>query len=215
VSFHRVSPAGEEGYPGTVTTRVTYRLSGSTLSIGIRASTDAHTIVNVVHHSYFNLAGHDAGTIDDHVVTVHASHYLPVDDELIPTGEVRAVAGTPFDFRTSAPIGDRVFDHNWVLDDWTPDVMRDVAVVDEPRSGRRMTVSTNQPGLQLYTGEHLAGLTGKGGVAGYPAFAGLALEAQGFPDAVHHAQFPSTALLPGQTYVNDVAFAFASCAPPG
>ncbi|WP_237569003.1 aldose epimerase family protein [Mycolicibacterium lacusdiani] len=215
VSFHRVSPAGEEGYPGTLTTRVTYRLSGSTLSVGVRASTDAPTVVNVVHHSYFNLAGHDAGTIDDHVVTVHASHYLPVDQDLIPTGEVRAVAGTPFDFREPAPIGGRVFDHNWVLDDWTPDVMRDVAVVHEPRIGRRMTVSTNQPGLQLYTGEHLAGLTGKGAVAGYPAFAGLALEAQGFPDAVHHEHFPSTALLPGQTYVNDVAFAFASCALPG
>ena len=94
-------------------------------------------------------------------------------------------------------------------------IMLDDAVVDEPGSGRRMTVSTNQPGLQLYTGEHLAGLTGKGEVAGYPAFAGLALEAQGFPDAVHHAHFPSTTLLPGQTYVNDVAFAFASCAPPG
>jgi aldose 1-epimerase len=217
VTFHRVSPAGEEGYPGTLTTRLTYRLRGSTLSVGVRASTDAPTVVNVVHHSYFNLAGHDAGTIDDHVATVHASHYLPVDDELIPTGEVRAVAGTPFDFRTPAPVGGRgvAFDHNWVLDDWAPGVMRDVAIVDEPRSGRRMTVSTNQPGLQLYTGEHLAGLTGKDAVAGYPAFAGLALEAQGFPDAVHHAHFPSTELLPGQTYVNDVAFAFASCAPPG
>jgi aldose 1-epimerase len=217
VSFHRVSPAGEEGYPGTLTTRVTYRLSGSTLRVGVRASTDAATVVNVVHHSYFNLAGHDAGTIDDHVVQVHASHYLPGDDELIPTGEVRAVAGTPFDFRTPAPVGERgvAFDHNWVLDDWAPDVMREVAVVDDPGSGRRMTVSTNQPGLQLYTGEHLAGLTGKGAVAGYPAFAGLALEAQAFPDAVHHAHFPSTALLPGQTYVNDVAFAFASCALPG
>lgn len=217
VSFHRVSPAGEEGYPGTLTTRVTYRLSGSTLSVGVRASTDAPTVVNIAHHSYFNLAGHDAGTVDDHVVTVHASHYLPVDGELIPTGEVRAVAGTPFDLRTPAPIGGRgvAFDHNWVLDDWVPGVMRDVAVVDEPRSGRRMTVSTNQPGLQLYTGEHLAGLTGKGAVTGYPAFAGLALEAQGFPDAVHHAHFPSTELLPGQTYVSDVAYAFASYAPPG
>jgi aldose 1-epimerase len=170
-----------------------------------------------VHHSYFNLGGHDSGTIGDHVLTVHGSRYLPVDHDLLPTGEVRAVDGTPFDFRTPAPIGAAgvAFDHNWVLDDWTSDVMRDVAVVDEPRTGRRMTLSTNQPGLQVYTGEHLAGVSGKGAVAGYQAFAGLALEAQNFPDAVHHRHFPSVELLPGQTFANDVAFAFSSYAPPG
>ena len=208
VTFRRTSPAGEEGYPGTLTASVTYRLSGTTLSVQMRAVTDAPTIVNLAHHSYFNLGGHDAGTALDHVLQLRGSSYLPVDDDLLPTGEIRRVDGTLFDFRTPATIGDRgvAFDHNWVLDG---DGMRDVAVLDHAGSGRRMTVSTDQPGLQFYAGEHLAGATGKGAVGTYPAFAGLALEAQNFPDAPNHSHFPSVSLLPGETYRNDVTFVFS------
>lgn len=212
VTFWRVSPAGEEGYPGTLTASVTYQLTDSTLRVAIRATTDAPTVVNIVSHPYVNLGGHDAGTVDDHVVTIAAGAYLPVDEASLPTGEVRAVAGTPFDFRTPAPVGDRgvAFDHNWVLDGAG---MREVAVVDHPGSGRRLTVSTDQPGLQLYTGRHLEGLSAKGSAGSYPAFGGLALEAQNFPDAPNHDDFPSAVLLPGQTYVNNIAYAFLCDCP--
>jgi aldose 1-epimerase len=209
VTFWRVSPDGEEGYPGTLTASVTYRLTDSTLRVGIRATTDAPTLVNIVAHPYVNLGGHDAGTIDDHLLAIAADSYLPVDEASLPTGEVRAVGGTPFDFRTAAPVGGRgvAFDHNWVLDGTG---MRAVAVVDHPDSGRRLTVSTNQPGLQFYAGSHLGGLSAKGSAGRrYPAFAGLALEAQNFPDAPNHLGFPSAELLPGQTYANDVEYAFS------
>jgi aldose 1-epimerase len=208
VTFWRVSPAGEEGYPGTLTVSVTYRLTNSVLSVAIRASTDAPTVANIVHHPYVNLGGHDAGTVDDHVVAIAGGSYLPVDEASLPTGEVRAVAGTPFDFRTPARVGGRgvAFDHAWVLDGTG---MRAVAVVEHPGSGRRLTVSTNQPGLQFYAGGKLEGLSAKGSAGRYPAFAGLALEAQNFPDAPNHPNFPSAVLLPGQTYANDVEYAFS------
>lgn len=208
VTFWRVSPAGEEGYPGTLTAHVTYRLTGSTLAVAIRATTDAPTVVNIVVHPYWNLGGHAAGTIDDHVLRIAADAYLPVDEAGLPTGEVRAVAGTPFDFRTPAPVGGRgvAFDHCWVLDG---DGMRAVAVVEHPGSGRRVTVSTNQPGLQFYAGGKLEGVSAKDPAGRYPARAGLALEAQNFPDAPNHHGFPSAELLPGQTYVNDVEYDFS------
>lgn len=223
VTFWRVSPDGEEGYPGTLVTSVTYRLSDGALDIDIEATTDAPTVANIVHHSYFNLAGHDAGTVLDQVLEVRGSHYLPVDDELLPTGEIRAVAGTPFDFREPTPIGKNIaevdnsgagrptgdivgYDHNWVLDG---SGMRPVVVATDPASGRRLTMSTNQPGVQLYVGGYLSGVTGKAPVTTYPAFAGFTLETQTFPDAVNHANFPSAALYPGQTYHNAVRFDFS------
>jgi aldose 1-epimerase len=223
VTFWRVSPDGEEGYPGTLVTSVTYRLSDSALEIDIEATTDAPTVANIVHHSYFNLAGHDGGTVLDQVLQVRASHYLPVDEELLPTGEIRAVAGTPFDFREPTPIGKNIaevdnsgagrptgdvvgYDHNWVLDGIG---MRPVVVATDPASGRRLTMSTNQPGVQLYVGGYLAGVTGKAPVSTYPAFAGFTLETQTFPDAVNHSHFPSAALYPGQTYRNAVRFDFS------
>lgn len=208
VRFWRVSPAGEEGYPGTLNASVTYRLTGSTLRVTIRADTDAPTIANIVAHPYWNLGGHGTGTVDDHLVTIAAGAYLPVDAAGLPTGEVCAVAGTPFDFRTPAPVGGRgvAYDHTWVLDGTG---MRTVATVEHSGSGRRVSLSTNQPGLQLYTGRHLEGLSAKAPAGRYPAFAGLALEAQNFPDAPNHRSFPSAELLPGQTYVNDVEYAFS------
>ncbi|BBY26407.1 aldose epimerase family protein [Mycolicibacterium sediminis] len=210
VTFSRVSPDGEEGYPGTLTVSATYRLAGTTLSVDVHATTDAPTIVNVVHHTYVNLAGHDAGTVADHSLQVRGSSYLPVDEAVLPTGEVRAVAGTPFDFRTPAPIGGRGvdIDHTWVLDGVGT---REVAVLVDPRSGRRMAVTTDQPGLQVYAGGHLGGATAKGAGGAYRAGAGVALEAQHFPDAPNHRHFPSVELRPGEDYTSTVRFDFTAC----
>ena len=224
VTFWRISPNGEEGYPGTLTTSVTYRLQKSTLSIDIRATTDAATVVNIVHHSYFNLAGHESGTVLDHVLEMRSSFYTPVDDDLLPTGEILAVAGTPFDFRTPTPIGKNIaevthsgagrvtdsgvgYDHNWVLDGVG---MREVVFITDPSSGRRLTMSTNQAGVQLYVGGYLDGVTGKAPANAYKAFAGLTLETQTFPDAVNHSHFPAAELHPGQTYHNAMKFDFTA-----
>lgn len=232
VTFWRISPNGEEGYPGTLTSAVTYRLDRSALSIAMRATTDAATIVNIAHHSYFNLGGHESGTILDHLVKMRSSFYIPVDDELLPTGEVLAVEGTPFDFRQATPVGTNMarvshsgaghstertsgYDHNWVLEGTG---MREVAVITDPRSGRRLTMSTNQPGVQFYAGGYLNGVTGKAPAEEYEAFAGLALEAQNFPDAVNYSHFPQANLQPGETYLNKVRFDFSavsSSAGPG
>jgi aldose 1-epimerase len=224
VTFWRVSPDGEEGYPGTLITSVTYLLIGSTLTVEIRATTDAPTVVNIVHHSYFNLGGHESGSVLDHVLEMRSSFYLPVDDELLPSGEVLAVDGTPFDFRMPTPIGKNIgavqhsgagrvtesgvgFDHNWVLDGIG---MREVVFVTDPRSGRRLTLSTNQPGVQLYVGGYLEGVTGKPPAGAYKAFADFTLETQTFPDAVNHAHFPQAGLRPDQTYVNSMRFDFST-----
>jgi aldose 1-epimerase len=224
VTFWRISPQGEEGYPGTLTTSVTYRLEDSALSVDIQATTDAPTVVNIVHHSYFNLGGHDSGTILEHLLEMRSSHYLPVDDDLLPSGEVLAVADTPFDFRTPTPIGKNIdavthsgagrvtessvgYDHNWVLDGAG---MRDVVILTDPKSGRRLTMSTNQPGVQVYVGGYLEGVTGKSPLGAYPAFAGLTLETQTFPDAPNHSHFPQATLHPGETYLNKVRFDFST-----
>lgn len=224
VTFCRVSPDGEEGYPGALTASVTYRLEGSALTVDITATTDATTVANIVHHSYFNLAGHDSGTILEHVLEIRGAHYLPVDDELLPTGEVRPVAGTPFDFRTPTPIGERIaevdnsgagratgdvvgYDHNWVLDG---SGMREVLIATDPVSGRRLALSTNQPGLQLYVGGYLDGVTGKAPVSSYPTFAGFAAEAQLFPDSVNHPHFPDPTLNPGEVYHSQIRFDFSA-----
>ena len=223
VTLRRTSLDGEEGYPGTLTATVTYRLEDGALTVDIGATTDAATVANIVHHSYFNLAGHDSGTVLDHELQIRASHYLPVDDELLPTGEIRPVAGTPFDFRTSTPIGKRIgevdnagsgrrsgdvagYDHNWVLEGTG---MREVLIATDPGSGRRMELSTDQPGLQLYTGGYLDNVTAKAPATSYCAFAGFAAEAQHFPDSVNHSHFPDATLRPGEVYRNRMRFAFS------
>ena len=224
VTFWRISPNGEEGYPGTLTTSVTYRLEDSALNIDIRATTDATTVVNIVHHSYFNLGGHESGAVLDHLLEMRSSFYTPVDDDLLPTGEILAVEGTPFDFRRSTPIGENIarvthsgagrvtdggvgYDHNWVLEGTG---MREVVFITDPRSGRRLTMSTNQPGVQLYVGGYLDGVTGKAPAGKYQAFAGLTLETQTFPDAVNHSHFPQAELRPGETYLNSMRFEFST-----
>lgn len=224
VTFSRTSHDGEEGYPGNLRTEVSYTLAPPALDITIRASTDAPTLANVVNHAYFNVAGHDSGTVLDHLVQIHSSFYTPVDDELLATGEIRTVEQTPFDFRTATPIGGRLhdvsnaaagrstdepagYDHNWVLDGRG---MREVFQVTDPATRRRLTMSTNQPGLQFYVGGYLKGVTAKAPLETYPAFAGFTLETQTFPGSPNHAHFPAARLDPGQTYLNSVRLEFST-----
>ena len=213
VTFLRRSPDGEEGYPGNLDAHVTYTLDGAALEIRIEAETDRPTLVNLVNHAYFNLAGHDSGTVLEQVLQVDASTYTPVDAELLPTGEILSVAGTPFDFRTETPIGKNVaavdnagYDHNWVLDGVG---MRQVATLTDPASGRRLTLVTDQPGIQVYAGGYLEGASAKGDLDTYAAFAGVTAEMQTFPDSINHAHFPQRVLRPGETYVNVVRYEFS------
>lgn len=208
-----VDPAGRAGYPGNCTVTCTYRLGGAgTLSVLYEATTDAPTIANLCQHSYFNLDG-EADALG-HDITIAADHYLPVDERLIPTGEIRPVAGTLFDLRTMTPMrrqleaGGVAFDHNFCLSPqrraktW-------VAQARSPVSGVSLDVHTTEPGLQLYTGSKIdvpvAGLDGRR----YGPFAGFCLETQNWPDAVNHAGFPAAVLRPGQTLRQETDYVFA------
>ncbi len=204
------SEDGEEGYPGRLDVSVTYTLSDSgALAIEYRATSDKDTILNLTNHSYFNLAGH--GNILGHVLTIDANQFTPVDDKLIPTGRLADVTGTPMDFRTAVPIGARIdadsaqlrfgkgYDHNWVLNP-DRDQRLPAITVYEPAMGRVMEVVTDQPGVQLYSGNFLDGsLRGKGG-ATYEHRSGLCLETQHYPDSPNHQDFPSTVLRRGEKY---------------
>lgn len=221
----RTSPAGEEGYPGTLRVRVTYTLSDhDELGFEYEATTDAPTPVNLTQHSYFNLAGDGAGDILGHVVTIDADAYTPVDSTLIPTGEIRRVEGTPFDFRSPHAIGERVgsddpqlrfgkgYDHNFVLNrkDRASGDLERAATVYEPGSGRVMEVWTTEPGLQFYSGNFLDGtLTGKNGVV-YRHRYGFAMETQHFPDSPNQPGFPSTILRPGERYHSRTVYRFSA-----
>lgn len=224
VTFYRLSGDGEEGFTGTLDTRVTYRLDGATLSITMTASTDKPTIVRLVHHSYWNLGGHDSGSILDHVLQLDSSHYIPVDQELIPSGEIRPVTGTPHDFRDAKSIGrdiDQVqntgagrltegsagYDDIWVLDGLGSRV---VGSLTDPRSGRRMTLATDQQGVCIYVGGYLEGEAAKRGLDHYRAFAGVTLETTGFPDDINHPHYPSPILRPGQVYRHEMELTFST-----
>jgi aldose 1-epimerase len=223
VTFSRRSPDGEEGYPGNLDARVTYTLDGAALEIRIEAETDRPTIEILVNHGYFNLAGHDSGTVLEQLLRVDASSYTPVDAELLPTGEVLSVDGTPFDLRVETPIGKNIdavdnagagravsqnpgYDHNWVLDGVG---LRQVATLTDPQSGRRLTLVTDQPGIQVYAGGYLEGASAKGDLDAYAAFAGVTAEMQTFPDSINHSRFPQRVLRPGETYVNVVRYEFS------
>jgi aldose 1-epimerase len=222
VVFTHTSPAGDQGYPGALTARVTYRLTDSgQLVVDYEATTDAPTPVNLTQHSYFNLAGDGSGTILGHRLRIDADSFTPVDPTLIPTGRLAAVSGTPFDFRTPTPIGARIgaqdeqlvrgrgYDHNYVLNG-SPSLEHLVhaASVTEPGTGRTLDVFTSEPGLQFYSGNFLDGtITGKSGHV-YVHRAGFCLETQHFPDSPNQRAFPSTILKPGQTYRSRTIFTF-------
>ena len=220
VELEVVSPDGDEGYPGRLTARCVYTLTpAGELWVEMSATTDAPTIVNLVHHSYWNLVGHAAGSVAGHELAVAADRYLPVDATSIPTGVFAPVEGTPFDFRPerrpwgrvghaletlppdAGPGVPRGVDHNYVIRDWKPDgALRPAATLRDPASGRTLEILTDQPGVQVYMGNGLDGtVVGKEGIA-YGPNAGICLETQKFPDAVHHPDWPSMRLDPGQTY---------------
>jgi aldose 1-epimerase len=203
-----LSKDGEEGYPGNLEAFVDYGLSGNELSIEYRAFTDKETIVNLTNHSYFNLKG--AGTILDHQLTLNADSFTPVSSDLIPTGEIKAVAGTPMDFRAGRSIRSEIeYDHNFVLNDWDGS-LRTAARLYESTTGRVLEIFTTQPGMQFYNGNFLdASFVGKKGFV-YEKYAGLCLEPQHFPDAPNHPNFPSTVLRPGEEYKQTTVFRFLS-----
>jgi len=198
---------------------VRYTLEKGDLRIEYWASTDKDTVINLTNHSYFNLSGQ--GDILNHQLTLHASRFTPVDSGLIPTGELKPVGGTPFDFRKATAVGARInaddeqlhlargYDHNWVLDS-TSAKLAEAAEVYDPSTGRVMKVLTDQPGIQFYSGNFLDGsIKGKGGTP-YQLHAALCLETQHFPDSPNHPKFPSTELKPGQRYHTVTVFSFST-----
>jgi aldose 1-epimerase len=219
VSFTYQSQDGEEGFPGNLSARVTFTLTDDDeLRIDYAATADQATPVNLTNHSYFNLAGPGSGPILGHELMLVADQYTPVDDTLIPTGKIEPVKGTPLDFTSPTTIGARIdrlkgepggYDHNFVLRGGGKTLSL-AARVHEPKSGRVLEVFTTEPGVQFYSGNFLDGkLTGKGGVV-YRKHQGFCLEAQHFPDSVHHDNFPDTILKPGQTYAQTTIYKFTT-----
>lgn len=214
-----LSKDGEEGYPGNLSVKAVYTLTeDNALKLEYTATTDKDTVLNLTHHSYFNLAGQ--GTILNHIVMINADKFTPVDSTLIPTGELRPVDGTPFDFRTPTAIGARIgqddeqlkfgngYDHNWVINDYTGAV-RLMARVYEPTSGRVLEVLSAEPGLQFYSGNFLDGtLKGKGGWV-YQFRDAFCMEPQHFPDSPNKPSFPSVILKPGAVYHNTIIYRFS------
>jgi aldose 1-epimerase len=224
VAFSYLSKDGEEGFPGNLKVKVTYTLTdGNALIIDYEATTDKATPINVSQHSYFNLKGEGNGDILDHEIMINADRFTPVDKNLIPTGELRPVKGTPLDFTKSTKIGARIddnyeqlvlghgYDHNFVLND-KPDQngLKLAARVNESASGRVLEVWTTQPGIQFYTGNFLDGtVTGKQGHV-YKRRYGFCLETQHFPDSPNHPKFPTTILKPGETFHQKSVFKFSA-----
>lgn len=218
VRFSTISPDGEEGYPGRLEVSVAYTLTDrNELRLDYEARTDQPTVLNLTNHTYWNLVG--AGDVLGHELRLNATRFTPADAALIPTGEVRAVAGSPLDFTQTKPVGRDLaalkgeglpggYDHNFVIDSAKPGDLTLAAELYDPTSGRTMKVSTTEPGIQLYTGNGL-NLAGKNG-ATYGPHAGLCLETQHFPDSPSHPNFPSTVLRPGETFRSTTIYEFGT-----
>ena len=225
VIFKLDSPEGDAGYPGNLHVEARYTWSDDhKLTLHLSATTDAETIVNLTNHAYFNLKGEEAGDVTDHLLKLFASRYLPTDETLIPQGEPAPVKGTPMDFTTAKPIGrdlkadfpalnyGKGYDNCFVVDDWQKGMVRPVARLTELSTGRQLTVSTDAPGIQVYTGNWMEGCpVSKSGKA-YHDYDGVALECQAFPDSPNQPDFPFETLKPGEVYENTIVFAFA-CQP--
>ncbi|KAF8703326.1 hypothetical protein HU200_032124 [Digitaria exilis] len=224
ITFYYHSFDGEQGFPGDLNVYVTYRLSSPyELNLHMNATAlDKATPVNLVNHAYWNLAGHGSGDVLGHLIQVFASEYTPVDSSMIPTGQIAGVAGTPYDLRLLTPLGSRInlvsgggaagYDVNYAVHGnyaVDGDGFREVAYLRDPVSGRALELWANQPGVQLYTSNWMSNLKGKGGVV-YGQYGAVCLETQGFPDAVHHPNFPSVILRPGgAAYRHDMLFKFS------
>ena len=213
IKFSLLDPSGAEGWPGNLDIELIYSLTeDDAFKVDYRAVTDSPTLCNLSHHTFFNLTGDASQSILEHSLQISAGSYVPVDGELIPTGEIRPVEGTAFDFRSAKAIGRDIeaaggYDHNWCLDDKG---LRRVARLSEPVSGRVMDILTDQPGLQFYSGNFFDGsYSGKQGrLIGHRC--ALALETQAWPDAIHHQGFPNTVLRPGETYTHTCIYRFST-----
>jgi aldose 1-epimerase len=220
VAFSLTSPDGDEGYPGEVTSRAVYRLEDKGLSIVMEARTTRATAINLVHHTYWNLAGHRSGTAGDHTLAIAAARYTPFDGDLMPTGEIASVEGTGFDLRRPRLLSqcfaalaregqDDGYDNNWCLDGGRGN-LRPVATLAHPQSGRRMILSSTEPGLQVYTCGTFDPPTPGKNASTYGPAAGVALETQAYPDSPHHPEFPRAWLMPGETYRHEMKFEVSS-----
>jgi aldose 1-epimerase len=225
VGLSYISADGEEGFPGNLTLTVTYMLDeDNNLSVEYEATTDKPTILNLTQHSYFNLAGHDSGPIENQLLQIMADKYLVVDDNFIPTGEIKNVEGTVFDFRRSLRLSERIeapefaagrgYDNSWVLETVHSDRLKHVAEAKDEGSGRVLNVYTTEPSVHFYSGNFIDdGTRGKNGAV-YNRRSGFCLETQHFPDSPHHEHFPSTLLLPGEKFFSTTIFNFSAWRGP-
>lgn len=223
VTFSYRAADGEEGYPGNLDVTATYTWSeNNELTLRLTAETDAPTVINLTNHAYFNLDGENAGTVLGHELRLNAANYLPTDDTQIPTGELAPVADTPMDFTAFKTIGRDInedfhplkvgkgYDHCWVRADYAKGVIGEAAVLRSARSGRELRISTTQPGMQVYTGNWLAGCPESISGGAYNDYDGVAIECQNFPDAPNHPEFPTSRLNPDEKYNETIIFKFAT-----